>query len=138
MNNDRIPEWVVRRAIQSAEWSHHHFRVGAVVWKSKNEWARGCNDATRTHTQSPHPFKTIHAEFAAMLSALEAPYAYPGFLRGYKIYVHRLLADGTPGLAKPCIHCQFMLAQVGIKDIYWSNNAQKMLEVPSIQEIPSF
>lgn len=86
-----------------------------------NAWSAGYNRGQKTHPRSPHPYKSIHAEFDAVLGAVAMQGLQFGWdLRGYKIYVHRLKRDGSDGLAKPCVWCQKMLDQVGIKEISYS------------------
>lgn len=116
-----VPSRVIERASRCAALSVHRFRVGAVVYK-RGSWSAGFNKANKTHPRSPHPYKSIHAEFAAVLGAVAMEGVQFGWdLTGYSIYVHRLKRDGSAGLAKPCEWCQKMLAQVGIKEISYSN-----------------
>ncbi len=105
-------------AIDEARKSPHRFRVGAVVYRRDYRIGWGHNEHLKTHTKSPHPFHSIHAEFAAIMDAI----SHDGkeSIRGASIYVHRLKLDYSSGLAKPCYWCQGMLSQAGIKDIYWS------------------
>lgn len=109
---------IIRIAKNKAELSQHRFRIGAVVHHGNTIVASGYNKANKTHPRSPHPFKSIHAEFDAVIHALyETRHSN---LRGFSIYVHRLKRDGSDGLAKPCVYCQFMLSQVGIEKINYS------------------
>lgn len=109
---------IVRTAVDEARKSTHRFRVGAVVYDRKYIMGQGFNNAVKTHPRSPHPFKTIHAEFAAILSALVR--IDSEILYNKSVYVHRLRADYSPGLAKPCVWCFKMFSQLGIRDIHWS------------------
>ena len=114
----KIPKSIWKLAEYEATLSPHRFRVGAVVFRNKYALGSGHNNHLKTHPKSPHPFKTIHAEFAAVTNALGN--FFEGAVSNGRILVVRLKADGTYGLAKPCKYCMFMLNQVGIKDINWS------------------
>ncbi len=109
-------ETVKKLAAYEASLSDHRFRVGAVIYKKKAILGRGYNNGNKTHPRSPHPFKSIHAEFSAFLHS----FRFRNDVVGASIYVHRLLANGLPGLSTPCPWCAELLRQVGIKDIYWS------------------
>ena len=114
---------IVELAIDEARKSPHRFRVGAVVYLRDHRLGWGHNEHLKTHTKSPHPFKSIHAEFAAILRAVSSSGRDVLSDRGVSIYVHRLKLDNSSGIAKPCEWCQKMLDQAGIRNIYWSNNA---------------
>lgn len=112
---------ILSLAIRAAERSKDRWRVGAVIYSGSRILGIGSNDMTRTHTRSGHPFKTIHAETAALLRAANGNAgSFRGFLRGSRIYVHRLRRDGLPGLAAPCQHCQSTLRFAGISRIEYS------------------
>lgn len=115
---------IVGLAIREAETSTDRFRVGAVVYRGSRILGLGFNSMDKTHPKSPHPYHSIHAEFDALLDAVNSQ-AYTSFnwsetLHGADIYVHRLKADGTPGLAKPCVYCYQMLRMAGIRKIGYS------------------
>lgn len=109
---------IIELAIDEARLSPHRFRVGAVVYHRAYRIGWGHNEHLKTHTKSPHPFKSIHAEFAAIMDSVSRDGKES--IRGASIYVHRLKLDHSSGLAKPCEWCQKMLVQAGIKNIYWS------------------
>lgn len=110
---------IISMAIEEALLSPHRFRIGAVIYKKSHPLGSGHNERLKTHTRSPHPFKSIHAEFAAVMNSVERNGRWE--LSNYcSIYVHRLKLDGSSGLSKPCQWCDKMLAQLGIKDVHWS------------------
>lgn len=109
----KIPGRVIKLAKLSADRSQHRFRLGAVIFNGREVMGKGWNNACKTHPRSPTPYNTIHAEFAAIADALYD-------VKGCDIYVHRLLADGRPGLARPCTKCMKMLVDAGIRNIYFS------------------
>lgn len=108
-----IPRKVLDLAIREALKSNHRFRLGAVVFYGTKILASGFNKVC-THPKSPHPYKTIHAEFSA-LNKLEGTN-----LRRASIYVHRLMSKGEPGLAKPCLYCEGYIRSKGVEGIYFS------------------
>ena len=91
-----------------------------MVYDGNYIMGRGYNDAIKTHPKSPHPFHSIHAEFAAILNAVGTNGLESVSNARASIYVHRIKADGSVGIAKPCIWCYKMLDQLPIKDVYWS------------------
>ena len=114
-----IPNQNIKKlAAYEASLSNHRFRVGAVIYNGNRNsvLGRGFNIGDKTHPRSPHPFRSIHAEFAAFLVA----FRQRSDLHRSSIYVHRLLANGKPGLSKPCTWCMGLLNNVGIKEVYWS------------------
>ena len=104
---------IIERAKGEAAQSLARFKVGAVIFYKGKIIGKGYNIATKTHPLSPHPYKVIDAEFAAVISAVVFA---KGNLKNCGIYIHRLKKDGGPGLAKPCEFCQRMLLWTGIKE----------------------
>lgn len=113
-----IPKHVVKAAIKTAKKATSRVRIGAVVYYKNHIMARAHNNTTKTHPLSNSPENKCHAEFLAVLKS-QRDYTI-GALRGASIYVHRLKLDDTSGLAAPCIHCQDVLASVGIEKIGYS------------------
>lgn len=66
----------------------------------------------RRYADNRNSSRTIHAEVALILKMREAP---------IKINVVRFLNDGTPTMAKPCIHCQNFLRLRGVKMVRYTN-----------------
>lgn len=60
----------------------------------------------------------LHAEIAAIADALRQ--RYPSNLEGSTLYVARVLANGTPAMAKPCAGCQKAIIEFGIGDVVWT------------------
>lgn len=61
---------------------------------------------------------SIHAEVSAIVKAVQR-----GRVRdfsGYRIYVARLLSDGTPALARPCESCLAALSEFGITNVEYT------------------
>ena len=107
---------VIKLAKYEANQSTHKFRVGAIFYKGKTILGRGFNNGTKTHPKSPHPYKSIHAEFSAFLHS----YRLNNDLNGASLYVHRILANGDKAMAKPCEFCSELLTKINVLDVWWS------------------
>lgn len=108
------PNSIINLAIREARKSPCRFRMGAVIWNKSFIASSGHNNPFKTHPKSNVPWKTVHAEFAAILGV------EPHHLAGASIYIHRLKRNGSPGLAKPCSYCQMLLDAVGIINVEYS------------------
>ena len=104
----------------SMKSTYEKYKIGAVIARKGQVIGVGFN-RHKTHTQSPHAYKYLHAEVDA---ALGVPLKQ---LRGATIYVYREKKDGTYGLAKPCSSCEGFLKERGLKSmIYTSDNGMLM------------
>ncbi len=118
---------IIESAVEQALLSVHRFRVGSTVFYKGSIVGEGFNIATKTHPKSPHPYGVIDAEFAAVIDAVRGVDGYYGYtpdlLKNCGIYTHRLLKDGSSGLAAPCKFCKKMILLTGIKeeDIFYSD-----------------
>lgn len=93
---------------------HHQHSIGSVIVKKNKVISVGYN-SIKTHTRSPHAFKSTHSEFKACWGVA------PEELKGASIYIYRQLKDGSLGLARPCPSCYSFLKSVGIKTIYYTD-----------------
>lgn len=66
----------------------------------------------RRYKNSRDTFHEVHAEVDLVLKLREVP---------EKIYVVRFFKDGTPTMARPCIHCQNFLKHKGVKAVRYTN-----------------
>jgi deoxycytidylate deaminase len=107
-----------------SEKSTYWHKLGAVVVTRKGRIAGvGFNKPTKTHPKSGNEYKTIHAEFDAIIGLARSE------LAGATVYVYRQYKDGSPALSKPCACCEAMLREVGIKNVYYtSSNGYDVLE----------
>jgi deoxycytidylate deaminase len=117
---------IIELATELSALSLARFRIGSVIYYKSSIVGEGFNDAIKTHPKSPHPWKVIDAEFAAVIDAVRGVKGHGyerNILRDCSIYTHRIKRDGTPGLAAPCEFCAKMLDWVGISkgDIYYSH-----------------
>jgi len=99
-------------AKKMAEYGDHHtYRVGAALVKKNRVVGTGFNKY-KTHPASPSPYKHIHAEVAAVLSASDAT--------GADIYVFRQTRNNTLGMSKPCKWCEAFLRTRNVRAVHYS------------------
>lgn len=94
--------------------NHHSHVIGSVIVSNGKVVSTGYNQI-KTHPDSPHPFKHIHAEFKAVLAANRAN------LSGASIYVYKEDKNGYISMCKPCSSCERFLRSVGIKRVYYTD-----------------
>lgn len=95
---------------------HHQHKIGAVLVKKNSIVSTGYNQL-RTHPKSPHPYKSCHAEFCALIKVVDRE-----DLRDCTLYVYRQNRMGVPALARPCSSCLQFLKNVNIKEVYYTIN----------------
>ena len=96
----------------SQKSDHHTHKLGCVIARGNKVLGSGFN-ALKTHPRSPHPFRSIHAEFMATLNA--------GYdIKGATAYIFRQQKDGTWATARPCEFCWRFLMDCGIKKVIYS------------------
>lgn len=100
-------------AQKASKNAKYHHRLGAVIVKKNRVISIGYNKPHKTHPKSNTKFKTIHAEFDAILGCEKDD------LRGATIYV---LRDANAGinLARPCACCMELIKMVGIKKVIYT------------------
>ncbi len=91
------------------------YRLGAVLFSNNNILSVGNNKFSKTHPLSLTPYKSICAEFDAILGVPRNE------LEGSNICVVRINQKNELTMARPCAHCQRLLKQSGIKKVYWSD-----------------
>lgn len=90
--------------------NHRYHKIGSVIVRGSRIVSVGTNHI-KTHPRSPHPFKSLHAEMAAILFAKQD-------LRNCDLYVFRETKNGNLAKSFPCIYCQTMIKNSKIKNIY--------------------
>ena len=93
------------------------FHLAAFTRENKGKFGinrHGRNTAKfrRRYKNSRDTFHEVHAEVDLILQLKEVP---------AKICVVRFLKDGTPTMAKPCVHCQNFLRHKGVKAVRYTN-----------------
>ena len=119
-----IPENAIIESARDLAETHdikYPHKVCAIIYdKRRTIVGVGLNKPHKTHPKANTPYKTIHAEFAAILDA-ERSYGLSG-RKGLSIYVHRVRRDGKDGMSKPCRYCSVALSWAGVENVYWSVN----------------
>ena len=92
---------------------HPHHKMGAVVARG-NKLISVAHNQYRTHPKSNTTYKYVHAEMRAILNAR-------GDTKGADIYVFRKNKLGELAIAKPCEHCMELIAEAGIKNIFYTD-----------------
>lgn len=101
---------------------HPSSRHGAVIVRKNRILSVGFN-RLKTHSRSNHPFKTIHAEFSAILSSgLEN-------LSGCELYIVRKRTNGVLANSKPCTFCEKMLRLLQVDTVYYSTESNFVKEI---------
>ncbi|MCX9024642.1 MAG: deaminase [Candidatus Methanoperedens sp.] len=96
----------------SKKSDHPKYKMGCVIVKGKKVLGVGFNTC-KTHTKSPHKYKSMHAEFMAAINA-------EFDIAGSTAYIFRQQKDGTWAMAKPCGHCWAFLMSNGVKKVVYS------------------
>lgn len=110
---------------------NQRIRMGAVIALKNGIIAFGCNQE-KTHTlakrysRSDH-MSHMHAELDAILHALH--HLSEDGMKDCTIYVCRVKADGSLGLAMPCENCQKLISRYRIKRVVFSTDEQTWVEV---------
>ncbi len=100
------------------------FSVGAVITFGHRIVASAACTA-KSHPKNPKPFlrtnrNQLCAECRAVLKSLHVMPVEK--LRYCSIYVVRRRKDGSMAMARPCEECMKILKNVGIRDIYYTDN----------------
>jgi deoxycytidylate deaminase len=95
--------------------THHQFRIGCAIVRGNQIVSLGFNKI-KTHPKAKTPYRQLHAEITAILAADKRD------LRGCEVYTFREHKDGTLAIAKPCVHCQMALAEVGIGKAHFTTD----------------
>jgi deoxycytidylate deaminase len=88
--------------------------VGAAIVDKRRPISVGAN-LLKTHPvyADGKRWFSIHAEMKALISAATD-------VEGCDIYVYRAKANGWPGMARPCDECLKVLAEAGIRRVYYT------------------
>lgn len=91
-----------------------HKMAAVIVYKGKVQ-SFGINKLS-THPKAQTPFKTIHAEFHAILNARREDFS------GHEIYIYReTKGQGKIATAKPCKYCYNLIKSLSFKEIHYSD-----------------
>ena len=113
-----ITSGIIKLCLLESEKSNYRFKIGAVVFKGSRILSSGHNEIRSSNIPSKHKLynNSVHAEQAALLGTDWNK------LKGCSILVMRCSkTKGNLSNAKPCPLCQKLLAHIGIRNIYYSN-----------------
>lgn len=94
--------------------SKSHPKVGCVIVKKNKIVGLGWNDRSKTHPKSQTMGNFRHAELHALIDASDSD------LKGSHVYVFREHANGMYAMVKPCVHCHAILADAGVKKVFYT------------------
>jgi deoxycytidylate deaminase len=94
--------------------NHKHHKIGSVIVRGGKVISVGTNNI-KTHPRSTHPFKSLHAEMAAILLAKQD-------LKDCELYVFREIKNGKLALSRPCEYCWELIYASGIKEVHYTVN----------------
>jgi len=94
--------------------NHKSHKLAAILLKNGYIQSFGVNQL-KTHTKSPSPFKTVHAEFDAIIKSKLDDF------EDCEMYIYRQTkGKGILANAKPCKYCYDMLKSLGISKIHYT------------------
>jgi|WetSurSiteA1Bulk_404760.scaffolds.fasta_scaffold00002_30 deoxycytidylate deaminase len=91
-------------------------QMGAVVVSGKSIVGVGFNRVSKTHPISRSQFPGLHAEVDCIIGVDRR------HLVGATMYVYREHKDGSLAMSKPCLRCQDVLIESGIKTVYYTTD----------------
>jgi deoxycytidylate deaminase len=100
----------------SLKSTHHTHRLGCVLVRGTKVIGVGYNQL-KSHPNSPDDWKTVHAEFHAVLGVS------PADLHKARAYVYRESKSGDWALAKPCTSCQKLLRDCGVVEVLFTTSS---------------
>lgn len=95
-----------------SDHSQHH--LGCVIVRGNKVVGMGFNQL-KTHSKSPHKYKSIHAEFHAIIKSRSED------LSGCVAYIYRETKSGHPAMARSCSYCMDAFRLAGVETIYYSS-----------------
>lgn len=108
-----IPPHLVNLAIRAASRSASKYRVGALIINGTRVVSFGFNRGPKTHPKSNNGWKSIHAEFDAILGL------DPDYLLHATIIVVRITRTGKLATSRPCVDCHTLLKNAGVARMYY-------------------
>jgi deoxycytidylate deaminase len=117
MNNTRFFDLAKKISKLS---DHKNYKIGSVIARGSKVISVGINNV-KTHPKSTHPFKSLHAEMAAILLAKQD-------LRDCSIYVFRETKDGNWACARPCQYCWELISASGIRKVHFTTYMGRSME----------
>lgn len=101
-------------------------RVGAILVRGNRVIASGTNQLRhQSKLRTGHWQGSLHAEVDCLLNAIRTRQK----IKGSTMFVVRLKADTSFGLALPCEDCFEVIQGLKVKKVYFSTNQQTISEV---------
>lgn len=114
---------IIKMGLNAASLSSlYPFRMSAIIFKGKRILSIGINEV-RASKHVHRKFKKF--EDSCHAEAMAISRMYPGDPKGASIFICRLRASGEFGNAKPCLRCQQLIGEAGIKHIYCTSSNPK-------------
>ena len=112
---------MISLATKQARKSSFKQRIGAVIVKGGRLISVGFNQVGKTNPNHKTWDSSRHAEEDAILKRLSIRDGLSS-LANSTLYVSRVKANGTPGLAKPCVNCERLARAVGIRKVVYTTD----------------
>lgn len=109
----------IRAAIRHS--THPKFRMGSVLVQKNHIVSIGSN-LLRTHPKSPNKYKSIHAEFDAVIGIPQEK------LVGGTVYVARVTRTGRLATSRPCGDCMTLLREAKIHTVCYIDSNREFQE----------
>lgn len=108
------------------------YKVGAIIFDGSKIFSKG-NNHVKSSPLGRQFFKdgSHHAEIMAVTGMIHKPY----LMEGLDIFVCRLMANGSFGMAKPCPMCTCVLYKMGIKRAYWTSNEFPFYDFAKVKDL---
>ena len=108
---------MINRAMWVAATSNHRFQHGAILTDHGKVRAVGINFSRNNpkNVEFPKVESSVHAEIAALNSVR-------GDKRGMTLYVARRRKNGYEAQSKPCLACQKVIEEAGIKRVVYTTD----------------
>lgn len=109
------PQQLLQLAIQVANESNyrtHH--IGAVIARGPRVISVGTNRYGTHPRQDGKHTRSVHAELRALIGCRLWE------LKKADLYVARITRGGNIGLAKPCVNCQNIIVDTGIRRVFYT------------------
>jgi len=94
-------------------------RIGAVAIRKKNIISVGHNKIKTHPLISRNNYRKLHAEVSCIVGGDRDQ------LRGATMYVYRQDLNGELAMCKPCLMCQAILKEAGIKEVFYVDPSEK-------------
>lgn len=129
MKRDKMVDLAVKEALNN---NYHRFRLAAVLCSRSGSVVVGYNKSKSHPLQYRFTGDTnkiyLHAEIDALVRASQM-----GINIHYsRIFIARVLKDGSRALAKPCKYCWKALLHFGVAEIGWTEDEDNVVFMSSI------